>query len=771
MKFLKSWSIALDKLPTYAVFKKHFTVQLDNALLRKMYKSRLPVFTDERKALLLPIINALKGDTLIVKHNQRFNLGRFYADNSISPICLARHIKHTLFQHLGWFDLDMVKGHPTILYNIAKNNGLELKYFKKYLDNPSYIFEELIKHYSTETGGITEDNVKDIFNIAIYGGSHNTWLKQMEADDKQLATNNPHPFVVCFIQECKNLIDIIYLNNPSIAEKVKGNETNEYHIKTRVMSYWCGCIENHIIFTCFNFLKKRDLIDNGNIVLEYDGLCLKLTNTDDEFMDSILVEMNELILKETGLEVKMKWKGYKKEHIHLEALDEEDEEEEEEDIYNEEDCSEENAEVVINRTYEVVKKEFEEKVCKIIQKSIFVENMDNQIIFYKKEGLKTSYEHLKYEEVVEVKGVPVIKSQPFLSRWFDDEKINTKDKLGVYPHDLKCPSNVYNMWRPFDMELVTDYTEKSEAISFIRNHIKILCGNDENIADYFEKWLAQMIQYPSVKTIMPTFISKEGAGKGTLLKIMRKMIGDSKVVESTQPSLNVWGTFNGMMANTFVINLNELSKKETMECEGFIKGLITDDILTINEKGKSQYDIKSYHRFIATTNNEEPLSTGNDDRRNLIIKCSDELCGNKEYFDKFYELIEDINSIKSYYEYLKKIPEMNMFGKIPLPVTEYHAELKTMSEKAIERWIKDFTQENYNKVDVRLTALSVYDNFCDWITKNGSNYTCSNMQFGVRLTRLKVKGVEKKHTSKGCVYTFNIKEMECSLGLGCLITA
>jgi phage/plasmid-associated DNA primase len=208
-----------------------------------------------------------------------------------------------------------------------------------------------------------------------------------------------------------------------------------------------------------------------------------------------------------------------------------------------------------------------------------------------------------------------------------------------------------------------------------------------------------------------------------------------------------------------------------MECEGFIKGLITDDILTINEKGKSQYDIKSYHRFIATTNNEEPLSTGNDDRRNLIIKCSDELCGNKEYFDKFYELIEDINSIKSYYEYLKKIPEMNMFGKIPLPVTEYHAELKTMSEKAIERWIKDFTQENYNKVDVRLTALSVYDNFCDWITKNGSNYTCSNMQFGVRLTRLKVKGVEKKHTSKGCVYTFNIKEMECSLGLGCLITA
>ena len=86
------------------------------------------------------------------------------------------------------------------------------------------------------------------------------------------------------------------------------------------------------------------------------------------------------------------------------------------------------------------------------------------------------------------------------------------------------------------------------------------------------------------------------------------------------------GDFNGRMANTFLINLNELSKKETTDSEGKIKALITDPKITINNKGIAQYDINSFHRFIITTNKEEPINTGRDDRRNLIIRSSDELC-------------------------------------------------------------------------------------------------------------------------------------------------
>jgi ABC-type Na+ transport system ATPase subunit NatA len=57
-------------------------------------------------------------------------------------------------------------------------------------------------------------------------------------------------------------------------------------------------------------------------------------------------------------------------------------------------------------------------------------------------------------------------------------------------------------------------------------------GNDENVANYMECWIAQMIQYPAEKSICPTIISNQGAGKGTFLKIIAAMIGPDKYFET-----------------------------------------------------------------------------------------------------------------------------------------------------------------------------------------------------------------------------------------------
>jgi len=143
------------------------------------------------------------------------------------------------------------------------------------------------------------------------------------------------------------------------------------------------------------------------------------------------------------------------------------------------------------------------------------------------------------------------------------------------------------------MELLREpYTHKPAELKLILNHIKILCNHDDNVYDYFIKWIAQMIQYPHIKTIMPTFISAQGSGKGTLFKLFEKMLGNEKVFETTDPGRDVWGDFNGMMCDCFLVNLNELSKKDTIESEGKIKGLITDHTLAINQKGIPQYKIK-----------------------------------------------------------------------------------------------------------------------------------------------------------------------------------
>jgi thymidylate kinase len=53
-------------------------------------------------------------------------------------------------------------------------------------------------------------------------------------------------------------------------------------------------------------------------------------------------------------------------------------------------------------------------------------------------------------------------------------------------------------------------------------------------------------------------VHKEGAGKGTLMQLFAKMLGKSKILETKTPSRDVWGQFNGIMADAFLVNLNEM---------------------------------------------------------------------------------------------------------------------------------------------------------------------------------------------------------------------
>ena len=139
------------------------------------------------------------------------------------------------------------------------------------------------------------------------------------------------------------------------------------------------------------------------------------------------------------------------------------------------------------------------------------------------------------------------------------------------------------------------------------------------------EWIADMIQNPEMKSKMLVFVSKQGAGKNLLLNIIRKMLGNKKVFESTNPSRGVWGNFNGQMADAFLVNLSETSAMDFKNAYGQVKALITDDMITINEKCVKPFKLPSYHHFIMFTNEMEAVKPSKDDRRNCLIQCSDDL--------------------------------------------------------------------------------------------------------------------------------------------------
>jgi hypothetical protein len=211
-----------------------------------------------------------------------------------------------------------------------------------------------------------------------------------------------------------------------------------------------------------------------------------------------------------------------------------------------------------------------------------------------------------------------------------------------------------------------------------------------------------------------------------------------------------------------LVNCNEISKKDSKDADGIIKTLITDSSLTINIKGVPKFEIISYHRFINTTNNQDPINTSSDDRRNFIIRCSYELIGNKEYVEKYLQIINDRDSIKSIYTFLKNIPDMENFYKLKIPVSEHHELLKEQNKPIELQFMEYLCFEKFQKSEiVKCKASEIMDWFNEFLmTNNITDYRINSIKLGVRIALLKLKGIEKTYDNKGTNYIVNIQELK-----------
>ena len=771
LAFLDGWKIELSKLPHYEHFKGEFIEALDYHLLQLIYDSDFLETRPEIKANLKNLLENINKKTgeLKVHHNQRFKCGRFYADQSISLIPLSKHIKHTVFKFLRWLDIDMVKGHPSIAIEMGKLIGQSFPAFGNYVNNFENICKTLSEFYSVEgEEPLDKDNIKWLFNSMIYGGGFNNWVKNiMKGDEtyngKKMKNENViHDIIKDFKNECMFIANKIYKDNPSLSKKVADKKEDLYGKKCSTCSYWFQIIENHIVYIVAEFLLDRKILKPKRFGEEYDGLNIPPCNISNK--DELINDINALVKLKTGMDIKFKFKDYdekyilqdiilKRENLVIEPIIETDVEVEDSKHWK--------------KIFQTLVVDFEKTHAKIINKAVFVKEDDNEIIIHSKNQIHTAYEHVQCG--FSNGGLPVL----FIDKWLKfNDKIRKYDDMQIYPNSKLCPKNIFNMWIPFKCELYKhSYEQRKEELEFILNHIKVLCNYEEEVYDYFIKWIAQMIQFPEIKSIVPTLISKQGAGKGTFLKLMTLMLGDKKVLETRDPNRDVWGNFNGIMTNAFLVNLNELCKKDTVDAEGRIKGLITDPTLTINNKGVNQFNIHSYHRFIITTNKEDPIKTSDDDRRNLIIRCSDDKIGDNEYFDKINKYLDNEEVIRTCYDYFKSV-EISKDGVLPrIPKTEYQNNLKELSRTPIELWLEDFTLQHINEEKVELLGKDIFILFESWKKENNVAYDTTPLKLGISLSNLQTKGgiIKGRHTKHGETKFFNIPILKTHFKIQCLV--
>lgn len=759
--------------------------------------------------MMMSKYNKKEGCFKIKLENNKHGWGRVKAQDHATLSVMHRPTRHSLC-HGTYIDIDIHSCCQTIYWNIIKNNNLENDFprLKEYVENR----DKLLIHYQSKYGR-NRDTIKQLFTMIGFGGSSSKWFRTKNIE------NDNDEFITELNNEYYKLSELVYDANPQIINDIMKAEPNRFTHKTSqyelvnskkrttiaIFYQTCEryCQESVISFLCsakgFN-LKNIVPCQDGFMILKdlmYDGICndcekviknkfnfdLKFVvkDFDERFEIPKLITDKEqlLILKEQQRELKEKQRQ-EKEKLEQEQRELKEQKRQEKVKHEQErlntiqmiaqmklDMDQEKRELeeeTEQKTQSRIK-EFETNHIKIINKGVYLIEFPDKNIAKTKKQLMDSYEHLEAIKIGE-------KSYNFINYWTNDNPvIRSKDDMDVYPDGSLCPENIYNLWKPFAGELLNvDYIKNENALNFFKKHILILCDNDVEVANYFEKWIAQMIQYPAVKSNCPILISKEGAGKGTLLTLIRKMIGETKYFETTNPARDVWGPFNSFMSDSYLVNLNELNKKDTLDSMGFIKGLITDGALAINAKGLPQYKIQSYHHWIITTNNEDPIPTKKDDRRFWIVRSSDELCGDKDYFDKCYKFLNDDNVIKTMYEYFMSIPNIDEFSKIQKPTTEYQQNIQEANVSVPEMWLEHFVRQNEDQTEVEKLGIDTFNLFQEWKHKYNIKYETNCLKLGVNLSNLKIDGIRKgKHTNKGYTKIFDIIQLKKHFKMGCLI--
>lgn len=683
-------------------------------------------------------------------------IGRVYPFRSLGLTCISKKTRNTIINN-EMIDLDLKNAQPEILRNICHSNNIPCRRLDEYNNNREPILEEMMERYD-----VNRNACKKLFIRMTLGGTFWGFCYDNNVDKK---TNKPTVFIDDYQKELdeigkylKDYNEELYRStklsidkqnkqikennkinskyneeNPNMPPKKIQREKSAYgSFLSKILQEW----EVRIIECMYLHLKDNTNIVNGDFfVYEYDGIKLIRERVEKYGINELINELMLCVKEKMQFNIVLEEKDMDKvfEDFNCEVIPNSIDKE----LYEYDSSS-----------YDNMKEEFEEENFKVMSNDLFMMKMtDGTYQFKKKNSMITTYEHLQVDIIKKDRsGAEIIEQKSFISMWMKDPHMKKYNNVGIYPPPLEPPKKVYNLWRPFrGDELIKNYTPVPDAIDKFKTHFLKLCDNNEDVSSYFIKWVAQLIQFPAIKTNVPIFTGGQGCGKGTAMTLIKKLIGEDKYFKTSNPERDVWGTFNSLMANSFFIQINELEKKQMMKSLGIIKELITDSELTINPKGLTPYEITSFHRFSMTTNKEDPFVTHKDDRRTYIIKCSNELIDNKEYFDNFYKMINDDNSIATIYDYLKNLEGIDKFLDIPKPITSYQQTLQDINTDIIDSFMINFTTEHYydEKRQFEISSSEIYTEFKNYCKKVGVEGIMSSQKFHGRITLRNIKGIEE----------------------------
>lgn len=780
-------SISLQWFPngstTSVLTQCTFQEQIDRTTLKRLIQSRLTSSKTYRemgweadkelhiadkceKTHLTDILGGIKNGLLRTTYNfsSRTKIGRVYVKSSYGFVALRKHIRYILAGD-KYVDIDIENAHPTII-SLLFEDECKLSIIPEYVANRNTFFENIANHFNlkeyldseTNTMVTIKDQCKRYISALFFGAGYDKLFEILKTD----VTVHP-TFVYQIHNELTGIYKKVIDTNPWLNnfKKTKKGERGLHAL----FSLYIQEHERRILETVFMHLCKIRIwsqTGSNDGSLCYDGLMI----TKDAFNNhpTLVEDIISKVKKEHGFDLKFTVKPMEVPIENINILN---------NIHIDEPsvCDRTNLNDIEDNFNRIVT-EFEKSHFKILRRGMYGSiNPDTGLVEVKsRDSIINMWRHISIGK--SSVGTAIL----FIHKWLDGyDKIHIYNDIDIYPYPRVCPENHYNLWSDFEIErrvperTVETMNMQMGIIKRFRKYLLVLVNGVKEHRDWLERWIAHSIQLPGEKIgKCIIFIGKEGSGKTTLVNILRRMMGKDRVRTFVKPERDLFGDFNAGVDKCYIVNLNETQSAQTSgEFYDLFKALITDDTIDVNTKNKDVITVSSYHRIIVTTNNSTPITQADrNDRRFVVFRTSDELCGpvmKKTFWVDFVnDIVNNDEAIRTLYDWYKydwsnnKKWNTDTFASEPSPVTEYQKELREFSQKPIDSFLIDTANndDNYTKnQDEDITFKEIYDCFCSWAKKKELRHIPSDKKFSMELSCLNIDGIgEKKRKRDGYIF-------------------
>lgn len=353
------------------------------------------------------------------------------------------------------------------------------------------------------------------------------------------------------------------------------------------------------------------------------------------------------------------------------------------------------------------------------ENAFFSYKVNDKILFLNKGDLELHFSNV------------MVGKQTFLKLWLQDSDRQTFKSVGMYPHDVKCPDGVLNIWTGYDAERLP---HSDADITPILTHLKIIT-NDNAVYEFLLDWFANMFQYPSKKSVMVIIQGDEGCGKSLVCDFISSIMGSRCAIEINDVKENLFGRFNSHLSNKVFININETDRREMSPFFEQIKGKITSPTITIEEKGCKKHVEQSLLHILSTINGDNTFKITKGSRRFAYTECNNELIGNTEYFSNLFEWTEQPENQRAFYQFLMERKVKRQITDKDIPITDAMMEQFALNRSPVEDYAMEF---NYTK-ECAMTADKNYEAFKLFLKKQGLQFELAKKLFEKRFATFATK--------------------------------